>query len=129
MSRLTLKEAISHAKEVAEENYRRGMLCHANPNDEELDKCIECGKEHEQLAGWLEELQRYKDLEEQGRLIELPCEKVYCIINYNSPKYAFIDSIPIETMLIYDLKHIDNGNIFFSTKEKAEAKLEEVKGK
>ena len=129
MSRLTLKEAISHAKEVAEENYRQGMLCHANPNDEELDKCIECGKEHEQLAGWLEELQRYKDLEEQGRLIELPCEKVYCIINYNSPKYAFIDSIPIETMLIYDLKHIDNGNIFFSTKEKAEAKLEEVKGK
>ena len=125
MSRLTLKEAISHAKEVAEENYRQGMLCHANPNDEELDKCIECGKEHEQLAGWLEELQRYKDLEEQGRLIELPCEKVYCIINYNSPKYAFIDSIPIETMLIYDLKHIDNGNIFFSTKEKAEAKLEE----
>ena len=129
MSRLTLKEAISHAKEVAEENYRQGMLCHANPNDEELDKCIECGKEHEQLAGWLEELQRYKDLEEQGRLIELPCEKVYCIINYNSPKYAFIDSIPIETMLIYDLKHIDNRNIFFSTKEKAEAKLEEVKGK
>ena len=129
MSRLTLKEAISHAKEVAEENYRQGMLCHANPNDEELDKCIECGKEHEQLAGWLEELQRYKDLEEQGRLIELPCEKVYCIINYNSPKYAFIDSIPIETMLIYDLKHIDNGNIFFSTKEKAKTRLEEVKSK
>ena len=71
MSRLTLKEAISHAKEVAEENYRQGMLCHANPNDEELDKCIECGKEHEQLAGWLEELRRYKDLEEQGRLIEV----------------------------------------------------------
>ena len=71
MSRLTLKEAISHAKEVAEENYRQGMLCHANPNDEELDKCIECGKEHEQLAGWLEELRRYKDLEEQGRLAEV----------------------------------------------------------
>ena len=71
MSRLTLKEAISHAKEVAEENYRQGMLCHANPNDEELDKCIECGKEHEQLAGWLKELQRYKDLEEHGRLIEV----------------------------------------------------------
>ena len=72
-----------------------------------------------------DKLAHYEDLEEQGRLIELPCEKVYCIINYNSPKYAFIDSIPIETMLIYDLKHIDNGNIFFSTKEKAEAKLEE----
>lgn len=58
-------------------------------------------------------------------MIELPCEKVYRIINYDSPKYAFIGSVPIEMMPIYDLKHIDNGNIFFSTKEKAEAKLEE----
>lgn len=72
-----------------------------------------------------EKWDKWKDLEEQGRLIELPCEKVYRIINYDSPKYAFIDSIPIEMMPIYDLKHIDNGNIFFSTKEKAEAKLEE----
>lgn len=73
-------------------------------------------------------LKYYEDLEEQGRLIELPCEKVYRIINYDSPKYAFIGSISIEMMPIYDLKHIDNGNIFFSTKEKAEAKLKEMEG-
>ena len=73
------------------------------------------------------ELQRYKDLEEQGRLVELPCERVYRIINYDSPKYALVDSIPIEMMPIYELKYIDNGNIFFSAKEKAEAKLKELK--
>lgn len=72
--RLTIDKAIAHAKEVAEKNYLQGMLCHANPNDEELDKCIECGREHEQLAEWLKDLQHYKDLEEQGRLIELPCK-------------------------------------------------------
>ena len=128
MSRITIEQAISHAREVAEKNRAN---CKRNtiiiPNRWISD--TQCAEEHEQLAGWLEELQRYKNLKEQGRLIELPCEKVYRIINYDSPKYAFIDSIPIEMMPIYDLKHIDNGNIFFSIKEKAEAKLEEVKGK
>lgn len=38
------------------------MLCHANPNDEELDGCIECARDHEQLAEWLEELQKYKKI-------------------------------------------------------------------
>ena len=64
--RLMIDKAIAHAKEVAEKNYLQGMLCHANPNDEELDKCIECGREHEQLAEWLKDLQHYKDLEGQG---------------------------------------------------------------
>ena len=179
MSRLTIEQAISHAIEVAEKNKAN---CERNtiviPNRWISD--AQCAEEHEQLAEWLEELKRYKDLEEQleklydgkmplgkvvenlnrivqngeekldyariltnaeaekwdkwkdlekqGRLIELPCEKVYRIMNYDSPKYAFIDSIPIEMMLIYDLKHIDNGNIFFSTKEKAEAKLKGMEG-
>ena len=57
---MTIDEAITHAREVAEKNYLQGMLCHANPNDEELDGCIECGREHEQLAEWLEELKFLK---------------------------------------------------------------------
>lgn len=57
---MTIDEAITHAREVAEKNYLQGMLCHANPNDEELDGCIECGREHEQLAEWLEELKKYQ---------------------------------------------------------------------
>ena len=51
--RLTLGEAIKHC-------------------EEKID-CTQCGEEHRQLAEWLKELQKYKDLEEQGRLIELPC--------------------------------------------------------
>ncbi len=35
--------------------------------------CSECAKEHQQLAEWLEELKSYKDLEEQGKLLKLPC--------------------------------------------------------
>ena len=100
---------------------------------ENLNRVIQNGEEKLDYARILtnaeaEKWDKWKDLEEQGRLLELPCEKVYRIMNYDSPKYAFIDSIPIEMMLIYDLKHIDNGNIFFSTKEKAEAKLAEMEG-
>ena len=41
---MTLDEAIAHAREVAKE----------------IHVCIECGKNHEQLADWLEELKAYQ---------------------------------------------------------------------
>lgn len=50
---MTLDEAIQHAEDKSKEIYIKAMLCHANPDDGELDKCIECAKEHEQLAEWL----------------------------------------------------------------------------
>lgn len=50
--RLTLDEAIRHCEEKTD--------------------CTQCGEEHRQLAEWLKELQKYKDLEEQDRLIVLP---------------------------------------------------------
>ena len=97
---------------------------------ETVNRVVQNGEEKLDYARILtnaeaEKWEKWKDLEEQGRLIELPCENVYRIMDYGSPDHAFIDSIPIETMPIYDLKHIDNGNIFFSTKEKAKDKLEE----
>ena len=58
---MTLDEAIAHEKELAKEIYVEAMLCHANPDDGELDDCIQRGKYHEQLAEWLEELKDYRD--------------------------------------------------------------------
>lgn len=71
---MSIDEAIAHAKNIANEQYMQRFLCHANPNDEKLDGCIECAKEHEQLAEWLEELKKYKQLEEQGFLLIPPCK-------------------------------------------------------
>lgn len=54
---MTLDEAIAHAKEVASEQRRRSGIC--TVDDSECDKfsnCINCAEEHEQLAGWLEDL-------------------------------------------------------------------------
>ena len=59
---MTLDEAIAQERELTEENYMQGMLCHANPNDDELDGYIERGKYHEQLAEWLEELKAYREI-------------------------------------------------------------------
>lgn len=41
---MTLKEAIKHCQDVA------------------AVKCDECGKEHQQLAGWLQKLESYEDV-------------------------------------------------------------------
>ena len=64
---MTLEEAIIHAKEVAEEkrkDYERA--CALNIPSE---GCYKCAKEHEQLAGWLEELERRRELSERNRPI------------------------------------------------------------
>lgn len=73
--RLTIDKAIAHAREVARENKYRAEHKSFHRNDkDEISACLQCAEEHEQLAEWLKDLQHYKDLEEQGRLITLPCK-------------------------------------------------------
>lgn len=84
MERLTLEEAISHAKEVAKAKHSEATYATYNFPDlkQYYDNCLECAEQHEQLAKWLEELKSYKDAEEQGLLVRLPndlSKKVYRI--------------------------------------------------
>ena len=73
MERLTLEEAIVHAKEVAEKNYRGADFESIDYIDDDIKtNCIKCAEEHMQLAEWLEELKSYKEAEEQGLLLRLP---------------------------------------------------------
>lgn len=73
MERLTLEEAIVHAKEVAEKNYRGADFESIDYIDDDIKtNCIKCAEEHMQLAEWLEELKSYKEAEEQGLLVRLP---------------------------------------------------------
>ena len=89
---MNMDEAIKHAKEKATEKYNEAMLCHANPDDGELDGCIECAREHEQLAEWLIQLKKYQQLEEQGRLIKLPCKVGDTVWVVTSPFNVFDDA-------------------------------------
>ena len=55
----------------------------------------------------LTKLGEYEDLEEQGRLIKLPCDKVYYIIDKNNPKYAAVMSKTIRDLTVYEIENID----------------------
>lgn len=63
---MTLNEAIAHARKVAENNIRDSKYTKISNNKQMNDKyvlgCIECAKEHEQLAEWLEELKEYRTI-------------------------------------------------------------------
>ena len=66
---LSIDEAISHAREVAERQKRRSGIC--VQNDSECDKfsaCLKCAEEHEQLAEWLEELKEMR--KNQGQIAD-----------------------------------------------------------
>ena len=81
------------------------------------------------MANLRETLKKYEDLEEQGKLVKLPCKDVYFIIDINNPKYAMVMKKPIRELAIYEIEDIDKENCkYFSTKEKAKARLKELRG-
>lgn len=70
----------------------------------------------------------YEGLEEQGRLIKLPCDKAYYIVDKNNPRFAMVNCKSITDLTLYEISEIDIGGIHFSTEELAEAKLKELRG-
>ena len=118
---------IKRAKEKAEEyKYRASFFESSNPMN---TACIKVAKDHEQLAEWLEKSKDYQQLEEQGRLIKLPCKDVYYIVDANNPRYAMVMKSSIRELTIYEIENIDKKNCkYFSTEEKAEARLKELRG-
>ena len=86
-----------------------------------------------QEADWMEELKRYRDLEEQGRLLVLPCkvgDTVYEIIEEIVPnRYFYINEWQVQDVSTQSIKYADEWeqydyeNLYF-TREGAEAALE-----
>ena len=150
---MTIDEAIKHTKNVASEQMRRSGEC--IKKDKYCDKyssCIRCSEEHEQLAKWLIQLKEYQKLEEQDRLIKLPC-KVGDTVYYISD--GFVEPCTIEVIFLanytdkngncsymaeihYDredcpyvsteIYFTDIGKTVFLAKSEAEAKLKELEG-
>jgi hypothetical protein len=127
MERLTLDEAIKHAKEVADMNYNDAEKFDSNDSVENYMKanCMKCAEQHEKLAELLEELKSYKEAEEQGLLVRLPCKvgaEVYYILGIPNKTPCTIDKC------VFELSDIDKiGESLFLTREEAEKKLEEMK--
>ena len=84
--------------------------------------------EHKQVAEYLRKFKDYEDLSEQSRLVKLPCKDVYFIVDVNNPKYALVMRRSVRELAIYEIESIDKENCkYFSTEEKAEAKLKELR--
>ena len=123
---------MSRLTKYGETSHENGVCCTHFMSAECEEVCGECshGCKWEEEA-W-SKLAHYEDLEEQGRLIELPCkvgDTVYVVdwemedMYLPSIKYWFFDEQPFDVKMIYSI-----GKWVFLTKEEAEAKLAELKG-
>ena len=125
MEKLTLEEAIVHAKEVAEKNYSGANFEQIDSVDDDIKaNCVKCAEEHEQLVEWLEELKSYKEAEDQGFIVRLPVPIgtiVYCIYTSMTGKNATIlaDRFTVDMCKPW-------GTFIFATEEEAEKKLKEM---
>ena len=69
---MKIDELIENAEEIARvHEYHADMFENGNPM---RDACLKSSKDCKQLAEWLMQLKEYQSLEEQGRLIKLPCK-------------------------------------------------------
>lgn len=94
-----------------------------------FDLYINClPSEAKKILNLATKLKEYEDLEEQSRLLKLPCDKVYYIVDKNNPKYAIVMSKAIRDLTVYEIENIDIDGRYFSTEEKAEVKLKELRG-
>lgn len=152
MGELTLEEAIDHAKEVAEKNYKGADFESIDSVDNDIKtNCIKCAEEHMQLAEWLKELKSYRDAEEQGLLVRVLCKVGDTVWDndFGYPEsyeikafsYGYCDSYvesDIEDEIIFYYENYSGsitgafpmseiGKTVFLTRVEAEKKLEEMK--
>lgn len=76
MERLTLDEAIKYIKEVVCKN-RKNKEKNTIVIPNSFISSADCAEKYEQVAKWLEELKSYKEAEEHGLLVRLPCKEAY----------------------------------------------------
>ena len=59
---MKLEEAIKHCEEVADEKKKEACNLYDAKNYEESRECIWCAEEHRQLAEWLRELEKDREI-------------------------------------------------------------------
>lgn len=130
--RLTMQEVIEHCDETKAFMERVFTCVHDGGEFGQIES--KRYLEHKQTAEWLRQLQKYKDLEEQGRLITLPCkigDTVYGIRRFHGDRIVKAGTVSEmyfnqNMKLVIVIKNLCRGfwgeNIF-GTYEEAEAAL------
>ena len=135
MERLTIDEVIEHCNRTTSRYENLNGINTLETADISLTFIKEYW-EHRQVKEYLEELKRYRDLEEQGLLLRLPCKvgtSVYMVAQdcggdtldcmrgdcEGCPYlYSFVEENKFEAYMCDDI-----GKTVFLTKEEAEKKL------
>lgn len=79
---------------------------------------------------WLKvyfKLKEYEDLEEQGRLIKLPCKVGDTVYHVVQGRIVEVSNVDLFFLLLSVVENRFNNSVFL-TKSEAEAKLEELRG-
>lgn len=80
--------------------------------------------ENQQL---IDKLAYYEDLEEQGRLIKLPCKVGDTVYHVVQGRIVEVSNVDLFFLLLSVVENRFNNSVFL-TKSEAEAKLEELRG-
>ena len=122
---MTLEEKINRLR-TAEKRLRKHL------SEDEFGVVRRTAEGFGKEADWLEELKRYRDLEEQGRLLVLPCkvgDTVYEILEETVPNhYFYISEHKVQDVSVKAVKYADEWepydyeNLYF-TREEAEAAM------
>lgn len=140
MERLTIDEIIGHCERKTEqfELFFEKERLETTPL---ISSTIKEHWEHKQVAEYLKKLKEYQQLEEQGRLIKLPCKigtEVYNTTWWDDVQekvkvagktyYRTVHKHKVSksTFGYYDIENF--GETVFLTKSEAEAKLKELGG-
>lgn len=83
-------------------------------------------KEHDYVSA-AEKLAEYEDLEEQGRLIKLPCKVGDTVYHVVQGRIVEVSNVDLFFLLLSVVENRFNNSVFL-TKSEAEAKLEELRG-
>ena len=138
MERLTIDDVIEHCKRKTEKYENLNGVNTLETADISLSFIKEYW-EHRQVKEYLEELKRYRDLEEQGLLLRLPCPIGTTV--YNTTWWDDVqEKVKVDGKTFYRTVHkhkvskstfslvdiYDFGETVFLTKSEAEQKLKEM---
>lgn len=144
MERLTIDEIIEHCDRKTEMYEKTCDVKYLETTV--MNNPIKGYWEHKQVAEYLRKLKAYENLEEQDRLVKLPCKvgdvvyvkmASYCKTHYVEAEVRdFVHFISCGFCAVVTSKYFDKENIPFSefgktiflTKEEVEAKLKELRG-
>lgn len=122
MERLTIDEIIEHCDRKTK-MYEKA--CDIKHLETTMNNSTKEYWEHKQVAEYLRKFKEYEDLEEQGRLVKLPCkvgDTVYLIKDSETITECKAD------MVFIGVLWEEFGKEWFPTRDEAEAKLKELRG-